>query len=134
MDSQKNKNRGWILPAILLFVLAICYGCSSDIDTAIEDIPLYPGATAGESMKQSIPGGFMGGALEQYSTNDPFEEVVDYYTSALIQYNTELISHESELGRQTAISIKQEKRITTVAIQEFNEEGVVNITLMAVGK
>lgn len=85
-------------------------------------------------MKQSIPGGFMGGALKQYSTTDPFENVVDFYTDALSQYNTEFIKHESELGRQTAISIKQEKRVTTVAIQEFNKESMVNITFMAVGK
>ena len=134
MRSQKNVNRIRYCAAALLLVLAICYACSSDIDTAIEDIPLYPGATAGESMKQSIPGGFMGGALQQYSTTDSFENVVDFYTDALSQHSTEIINHESELGRQTAISIKQEKRITTIAIQEFNEEGAVNITFMAVGK
>lgn len=134
MNSHKDAIRFCFLVTVLVFVLSICYGCSSDIDTALEEIPLYPGATAGESMKQSIPGGFMGGALKQYSTSDPFENVVDFYTDALSRYNTEFINHESELGRQTAISIKLEKRVTTVAIQEFNEEGMVNITFMAVGK
>jgi hypothetical protein len=43
------------------------------------------------------------------------------------------MDHESELGRQTAISIPQKKGMITVAIQEFTEEGTVNITFMAVG-
>ena len=43
------------------------------------------------------------------------------------------MEHESELGRQTAISIPQKKGIITVAIQEFTEEGTVNISFMAVG-
>jgi hypothetical protein len=56
-----------------------------------------------------------------------------FHTDALYQYDTELMEHESELGRQTAISIPQKKGVITVAIQEFTEEGTVNITLMAVG-
>ena len=134
MNAHDHGKRSWFGGAALIFILMICVGCSSDIDTALEDIPLYPGASAGESMQQSVPGGFMGGALQQYSTPDTFEDVVDFYTDALRQHSTEIINHESELGRQTAFSIKQEKRITTVAIQEFNEEGMVNITFMAVGK
>ncbi|MBT8365464.1 MAG: hypothetical protein KJP23_12230 [Deltaproteobacteria bacterium] len=43
------------------------------------------------------------------------------------------MNHESELGRQTAISIPQKKGMITAAIQEFTEEGKVNITFMAVG-
>jgi hypothetical protein len=43
------------------------------------------------------------------------------------------MNHESELGRQTAISIPQKKGVITVAIQEFTEDGTVNITFMAVG-
>jgi hypothetical protein len=43
------------------------------------------------------------------------------------------MSHTSELGRQTAISIPQKRGMVSVAIQEFIEEGKVNITLMAVG-
>lgn len=135
MNSNKYVLRFWRIVVIqLLLVLAMCFGCSSNIDSALQEIPIYPGAIESESMKQSIPGGFMGGALKQYSTTDPFDMVVEYYTDALNQSDTEFMNHESELGRQTAISLKQKKRITTVAIQEFNEEGMVNITFMAVGK
>ena len=62
-----------------------------------------------------------------------FEKVLEFYTDALYQYDTEFADHESELGRQTAISIPQKKGMITVAIQEFTEEGTVNITFMAVG-
>jgi hypothetical protein len=118
--------------ALLASIGTIC-GCSSGIETALQDIPRYPGATEGESMANSLPGGFLGGASEQFTTTDPFEEVVDFYTDALIQYDTEFMNHESELGRQTAISIPQKKGVITVAIQEFTDEGTVNITFMAVG-
>lgn len=117
-----------------LFVLAMNIGCSSDLESTLQEIPIYPGAVQGESMKQSVPGGFMGGALKQYRTTDPFEKIVSFYTDALSQSETEVINYESELGRQAAFSIKQKKRITTVAIQEFNQEGMVNITFMAVGR
>jgi hypothetical protein len=100
---------------------------------SLENIPLYPNATEGESMEQSVPGGFLGGKLAQYTTTDSFDEVMEYYTDALSHFESELISHTSELGRQAAFSIPQDKGIISVAIQEFTEEGQVNITLMAVG-
>ena len=121
--------------AVFALQIVIAMGCgdSSGIESALRDIPHYPGATAGESMQNSLPGGFLAGALEQFTTTDPFEEVVVFYTDALYEYDTELMNHESELGRQTAISIPQKKGMITVAIQEFTEEGTVNITFMAVG-
>jgi len=121
-----------VLIALLIGFATGC-GSSSDIQSALQEIPHYPNAIEGESMEQSLPGGFLGGSFTQFTTNDPFDDVLTFYTDALYQYDTELMEHESELGRQTAISIPQKKGVITVAIQEFTEEGTVNITFMAVG-
>jgi hypothetical protein len=118
--------------ALLIGLLSGCGG-SSDITAALQEIPFYPNAIEGESMEQSLPGGFLGGVVTQFTTTDPYEEVLEFYTDALYQYETEVMEQESELGRQTAISIPQKKGVITVAIQEFTEEETVNITLMAVG-
>ena len=40
-------------------------------------------ATKGETMAQSSFGGVVGGSLEQFTTTDSYEEVVDFYTEAL---------------------------------------------------
>jgi hypothetical protein len=117
--------------AMLISILASC-GDSGDEGLSMHDIPLYPNSTDGASMEQSSPGGFVGGKLAQYTTFDSFDEVVDFYTDALNGYDSKSISYSSELGRQTAISIPKKKGMITVAIQEFTEEGKVNITFMAV--
>ena len=72
--------------------------------------------------------------LIQLSTTDPFDAVVDFYKGELDKYNPEIVSYTSELGRQTALTIKQEKRVITVAVQEHDEEGKVVISHMAVGR
>ena len=118
--------------ALLISIPTGC-GNSGDEGLSLHDIPLYPNSTDGASMEQSNPGGFVGGKLSQFTTFDPFDEVVDFYTGALNGYDSKSISHTSELGRQTAISIPKKKGMITVAIQEFTEEGKVNITFMAVG-
>ena len=69
----------------------------------------------------------------QFTTTDPFDEVVDFYSDALNTYDPEFLSHTTDLGRQTAISIPQKNGMISVAIQEFTAEGTVNITFMAVG-
>jgi hypothetical protein len=121
-----------VVLALLLNILTGCGSSSSD-GLSLQDIPLYPNATEDESMEQSSFGGILGGKLAQFTTTDSYDEVVEFYTDALEKYDPEVLSHTSELGRQTAISIKQKKRIISVAIQEFTEEGKVNITLMRVG-
>ncbi len=118
--------------ALLLSILIGC-GSASNAGPSLQNIPRYPNATQGESMQQSSLGGIVGGKLEQFTTTDSFDEVVDFYTEALHEHNPELLSHKSALGRQTAISVPQEKGIISVAIQEFTAEGTVNITFMAVG-
>ena len=118
--------------ALLANILTGC-GSSDGDGLALQDIPRYPNATVGESMEQSSFGGVVEGTLAQFTTTDSYDDVVDFYTDALTNYDTEVISHKSELGRQTAISIPQKNGITSVAIQEFTEEGKVNITLMEVG-
>lgn len=124
-----------VLMVLIALLIGFAAGCgnSSSIQSALQEIPHYPNAIEGESMEQSLPGGFLGGSLTQFTTTDPFDDVLEFYTDALYQYDTELMEHESELGRQTAISIPQKKGIITVAIQEFTDEGTVNITFMAVG-
>ena len=131
-----NKNINTTLAIVFAFALLIniATGCgSSGGGPSLEDIPLYPYASEGESMAQSGPGGFMGGKLAQFTTTDPFDEVMDFYTDALDKYNPQLMSHTSELGRQTAISIPRKNGMISVAIQEFTEEEIVNITFMAIG-
>ena len=119
------------------FFLFICfvtgYGCSSSNVPSLDNIPRYPGATQVESMEHSSFGGFVGGSLVQFTTTDEYGRVVDFYTNALKTYNPEGLSYESELGRQTAISIPQKDGGFSIAIQEFTKEGKVNITLMQVG-
>ena len=128
------------IPATLTIVIAIALmtsiptGCgSSGGGLSLEDLPLYPYATEGESMEQSGPGGFMSGKLAQFTTTDSFDEVIDFYSDALNKYNPQFMDHTSDLGRQTAISIPKKNGMISVAIQEFTEEERVNITFMAVG-
>lgn len=73
-----NKNINTTLAMVFAFALLIniTTGCgSSGGGPSLEDIPLYPYASEGESMAQSGPGGFMGGKLAQFTTTDPFDEV-----------------------------------------------------------
>ncbi|MBW2216263.1 MAG: hypothetical protein JRF34_03610 [Deltaproteobacteria bacterium] len=128
------KTCGTLIIAVTLLV-NIFTGCGSpDRDgLSLKDIPRYPNATTGESMEQSSFGGIVEGNLAQFTTTDSYDAVVDFYTEALTNYDTELISLKSELGRQTVISMPQENRMTSVAIQEFSEQGKVNITLMEAG-
>ena len=131
-----NKRLRKTIARIIMFSLLICItSCgSSDSDKpSLQDIPRYPNSTEGESMEQSLPGGLMGGKLVQFTTNDPFDEVVNFYTDALKAYEPNFLSHKSDLGRQTTISIPQKNGMISIAIQEFTEENAVNITLMAVG-
>ncbi len=118
---------------ILLFVYFIS-GCgNSKKELSFKAIPQYPASTPEQSMEGSGFAGMVGGELKQFSTTDPFNAVVEFYSGELDKYNPETISHTSELGRQTAITIKQEKKVITIAIQEHKEEGRVMITHMAVG-
>ena len=118
--------------ALLVNISAGCGGSGRD-GPSLQDIPRYPNAAEGESMGQSSPGGMLSGSLLQFTTTDSFDQVVGFYTDALSQYDPELISHTSELGRQSAISMPQKNGLVSVVVQEFTEEGKVNITFMAVG-
>ena len=123
------------MAAALILLVCLFTGCGgySDIKAALQEIPHYPNAVEGETMEQSLPGGVMGGSVTRFPPTDPYDQVLEFYTEALYQYETEVMDHESELGRQTAISIPQKRGVITVAIQEFVEEETVNITFMAVG-
>jgi len=123
-----------ILIALALLVgIPIGCGSSGGGGPSLQSIPHYPNATEGESMEQYSPGGIVAGRLVQFTTTDPFDDVVDFYTDALDKFDPEFVSHTSDLGRQTALSMPQENGMISVAIQEFTSEGKVNITFMAVG-
>jgi len=134
MDFRLFKCHIRVALSILIISFAIGCGGSGNSGPMLEDIPVYPNSTEGETMEKALPGGILGGKLAQYTTDDPFDDVVDFYTTALAPYNPELMSHTSDLGRQTVISIKKNKGMLSVTIQEFEEEGTVNITFMSVGK
>ena len=130
------KTCGTLVIAVAVALLVnIFTGCgSSDGDgLSFQDIPRYPNATTGESMEQSSFGGIVEGNLAQFTTTDSYDYVIVRAWGRHINYDTELISLKSELGRQTVISMPQENRMTSVAIQEFSEQGKVNITLMEAG-
>jgi hypothetical protein len=132
MKKRINETLAMLIAFSLL--IGIPTGCGNSEDRpSLEDLPLYPYATEGESMEQSGPGGFMSGKLAQFTTTDPFDDVMDFYTDALAKYDPQYISQTSELGRQTAISIPKKNGIISVSIQEYTEEEIVNITFMAVG-
>lgn len=119
--------------ALLLLLTFILYACGSpqQAGPALQDLPIYPNASKGESMQASMLG-MMGGSLAQYSTTDSFDEVLSFYNESLASHNPEVMSHSTELGRQAALSIRKENGMVTVSIQEFTEEGTVAITLMEV--
>ena len=108
-------------------------GKSDEGGLNLDDLPRYPGATQVESLEQSVPGGLMGGKLEQFTTSDSYKDVLQFYAEALSEFDPESSSFESGLGQQTAISVPRENGILTVAIQAFDEEGMVGITFMSVG-
>ncbi|MGC9367336.1 MAG: hypothetical protein ACP5FK_09910 [bacterium] len=98
-----------------------------------DDLPRYPNATEVETMEQSSPGGVIGGNMVQFTTEDSYDQVLEFYSDTLKSFNPEIISETSELGRQTAYTIKRGTGISTVVIQEFTAEGTVNITFIAMG-
>lgn len=123
------------LPLAVLLTIGIASGCSNDnTPTALglQEIPVYPGAREGESMSGSSMGGIARGGLRQYTTHDAYDEVLHYYQEALEAYQPQTLSHTSELGRQAAISVQQDGGMTSVTVQEFTAEGIVNITIMQV--
>ena len=133
MNKRIRGTLALLVALVLLITIPTGCGNSKGEGPTMQDIPRYPNASEGESMEQSGPAGLVGGKLAQFTTTDSFDEVVDFYTDALNKYDPELLSHTSELGRQTAISIQRKKGMISLAIQEFTEEGKVNITFMAVG-
>lgn len=125
------------ISALLLIVLLASINSSCGFlgcgKLSTDDLPRYPNATEVETMEQSAPGGVMSGNMVQFTTEDSYDLVLEFYSDTLKSYKPEIVSNNSELGRQTAFSIKRGTGISTVVIQEFTAEGTVNITLMAMG-
>ena len=134
MKTKILARRACLLGIALAMTIAAGCGNSGGGGLSLQDIPLYPGATQGQSMAQSSPFGIVGGELKQFTTTDSYDEVLDFYTNALSGLDPEFLSHKSELGRQSGISIPRKNGMITVAVQEFIEEDAVNITFMSVGR
>jgi len=135
--AMKTKLLGtFAMMGVFIMLIGISTGCggSSEEALTLEDIPIYPGAVEGESMEHSSPGGIVGANMIQYSSSDSFDDIEEFYSDALDIYDPDMMSHTSELGRQTAFSIPQDKGMISVSIQEFTEEETVNITFMKVGR
>jgi hypothetical protein len=117
--------------------LLLAVGCAGESNSAgaeaFRQLPHYPGAVQTESIAQSGMLGILSGEIVQLTTGDSFDEVLDFYRTALADQDVEVIDHTSDLGRQTAISMRGDNHVVTVAIQEFVDEGAVNVTLMRVG-
>ena len=120
--------------ALALVLVVGCGGSNNSSNAeAFGNLPRYPGANETESMEQSTMLGILSGELVQLATSDSFDQVLDFYTTELADHELEILNHSTDLGRQTAISIPSDGGVVTVAIQEFVDEGAVNITLMRVG-
>ena len=121
--------------SLILIFNTLLISCSSDESDrpTINDIPPYPNSVKGESMQQSMFG-VVGGSLQQYSSDDDFKQIFTFYKTELAQYAPEVMTHNLEIGRQSAISIEKENGGITIAIQEYKGEGKVMITFMEVSK
>jgi hypothetical protein len=126
-------NHGALIIIAITFIFFSGCGQSENSDMDINKIPVYFNAESSQSLQQQLPGGILGGSLKQYSSNDSYTDIVQFYQEALNSYDTQNMSHTSELGRQTVFSINNQTGIITVAIQEFTEEDTVNITIMEAG-
>lgn len=118
---------------ILIIITIVLFGCGSPQQNGLtlQDVPVYPNATEGETMQANMLG-MMGAGLAQYSTTDAYDEVMAFYSKALEKHKPDVMNHSSELGRQSAYSIKKDNGLVTVSVQEFREENSVSITFMEV--
>ncbi len=119
-----------ILLGWLILMLSACGGTSGP-ELTLSDIPIFPDAKEAASMLPTDMAG-MKGNLKQYSSSASYDDVVNFYINALQTYQTHVVGHTSELGRQAAISIRKAKGGLSVAIQELAAENTVHITLMEV--
>ena len=132
MSISMKRIMGTVISFVFLISLPLGCGDSGGSKLSLQDIPRYPDATEGETITQSAAGGTVSGKLLQFTSTDPFDKVLDFYTDAMNQYDLKVSSQESEFGRQTALTVLQKGGMITIAIQEFVDEGKVNITFMTV--
>ena len=126
-----NHVKAIVPRAVSAFVVVVLLnGCGSDA-SSLDEIPRYPGATQTEAMQQSGMLGIMSGELVQLETRDDYDQVLSFYTERLA--DAELMLETTEQGRVAALTIAQPLGAVSVAIQEFDQENAVYITLMRVG-
>ena len=123
-----SARRGIAAAALLVSgLLAACGDRAAEVA-----IPAYPNATPTESMAQEGLFGIVSGELQQATTTDPFDRVLEFYVDALA--DAEISSHRTELGRQAALAVRDGGGSATVAIQEFTDENRVVVTVMRLRK
>jgi hypothetical protein len=121
----------------LLLLVGLAAGCgdggnkraTADYGLHLKDLPLYPEAIEGLSLREESPDGRVGSRLTEYSTPDAFDDVVAFYSDSLGRYDPEIVIDKSDLGRQYGIFIPQTSGMVSAAIQEVVAQGTVTITL-----
>ena len=131
MTARGSRFRYFLSALALAGVLLA--GCAENHGPSMSAIPRYANSTPGEMMQGSTPGGFMGVSLEQYTTTDSFDQVFEFYREELKAMSPQVLNERCELGRMSAFAIPVEDGMITVGVQEFTEEGTVNITLSSMG-
>jgi len=112
----------------LVLALLACGEPAAPPAPVTADIPTYPGSEQQNSLR--AVGGKVGGLI-QSTTRDDFDEVVAWYRRELADRSPVVQSHDTEVGRHTAIDVPQDHGALSVAIQEGPLEGQVTITVMA---
>jgi hypothetical protein len=116
---------------VSIFILGFLFpltlgGCSQS--NALEEIVEYPGAIEDQEHEAKLLGVSLA-KVKRVVTEDSYDKVLEYYSDVLEPYNPDVISHDLEDGRQTAITITGNNSLT-IAIQEFKKEGKTSITYM----
>lgn len=121
-----------VLFLALLPLVSLAPGCSENYGPSLSMLTPYPGAAAREAEAGSGFAGLVGGSLQQYTTPDAYEEVVDFYRASLRRERPQVNEIDNELGRQITFMMPQEHGMITVTIQDYEEEDT-HITFMGVG-
>jgi flagellar basal body-associated protein FliL len=116
-----------ITVAVIFIILFMIAGCNKDESEEVR-IPDYPGAVEDQSYNM----GDMA-RVKRLLTSDSYEAVLSFYKEELKQYDPEIRSYVLEDSRQTELNVvKEEKRVISVVVQEFEGEDKVAIVHMGV--
>lgn len=124
------------LLSLLVMVLLLSFiaaGCSSSDEPSYIHVPKYPGASEDQEHDAKVLGMSLA-KVKRLVTDDSYDEVLAFYQEHLAAYDPKELTHSSDDGRQTALTIEGDNdRTITVAVQEFKKDGKVGITYMRLG-